>query len=115
MVLPLDAHVALLVPADPFIDGIELLLDATAATELTVELWSTGKPQNYVPHTVTSVVVPVGKGSEQWVRLLLQWHPENAQNAFIVLKSNPALSVHLSDRPQSGVLSFKHNAARRIP
>lgn len=109
---PLKTHVALLVPADPFIDGIELLLDATAATELTVELWNTGKPQNYVPHTlVTSVVVPVGEGAEQWVMASLNWEPVHAQNAFIVLKSNPALSVHLSDRPQSGVLSFKHNAA----
>jgi hypothetical protein len=111
-VLPLIAHVALLVPADPFIDGIELLLDALEATELTVELWSTGKPQNYVPHTqVTSIRVAVAEGSQQWVKASLSWHPETAQNAFIILRSNPALSVHLSARPQTGVLSFKHDAA----
>jgi hypothetical protein len=49
--LQLNAHLALLVPVDPCIDGIELLLDSSEATELTVELWGTGKPQNYVPHT----------------------------------------------------------------
>ncbi|KRF03805.1 pyridine nucleotide-disulfide oxidoreductase [Paenibacillus sp. Soil766] len=109
-VYPLETPVGLLVPVDPFINGLELLIDATAATELTVELWDTGKPQNYVPHTlVASVVVPVSEGSEQWVTAALQWEPAQAQNAFIVLKSNPALAVHLSDRPQSGVLSFKNN------
>lgn len=108
---PLNTHVALLVPVDPFINGIALFIDATTATELTVELWNTGKPQNYVPHAlVSSVVVPVSGGSEQWVTAALQWEPEHAQNAFIILKSNPSVSVHLSSRPQSGVLSFKHDA-----
>lgn len=111
-VYPLETHVALLVPVDPFIDGVELLLDASAATELTVELWHTGKPQNYVPHSlVTSVVVPIGAGAEQWVTAALKWEPAYAQNAFIILRSNPSVSVHLSDRPQSGVLFFKHIAA----
>ncbi len=110
-VYPLETPAGLLVPVDPFINGLELLIDATAATELTVELWDTGKPQNYVPHTlIASVVVPVAEGMKQWVTAAMQWEPEHAQNAFIILKSNPSLSVHLSDRPQSGVLSFKKNA-----
>ncbi|OAS22408.1 FAD-dependent oxidoreductase [Paenibacillus oryzisoli] len=108
----LETPVGLLVPVDPFINGIELLIDASAATELTVELWDTGKAQNYVPHTlIASVVVPVREGTNQWVNAPLQWEPAYAQNAFIVLRSNSALAVHLSDRPQSGVLSFKNNNA----
>ncbi|MEC0230211.1 FAD-dependent oxidoreductase [Paenibacillus alba] len=107
-VVPLAAHMALLVPADPFIDGVELLVDASEATELTVELWNTGKPQNYVPEAlVTSIQVPVAQGSQQWVKAALAWHPDYAQNAFIILRSNPAVSVHLSASPQTGVLSFK--------
>ncbi|OPH54715.1 pyridine nucleotide-disulfide oxidoreductase [Paenibacillus ferrarius] len=107
-VMPLAAHIALLVPADPFIDGVELLVDASEATELTVELWSTGKPQNYVPEAqVTSIQIPVAQGSQQWVKAALAWHPDCAQNAFIILRSNPAVSVHLSASPQTGVLSFK--------
>ncbi|OCT11920.1 pyridine nucleotide-disulfide oxidoreductase [Paenibacillus pectinilyticus] len=111
-VYPLKTNLALLLPVDPFLDGLELLLDAGEDTELSVELWHTEKPQNYVPHTlVTSVVVPVTAGKHQWVTAALKWEPEQAQNAFIVIKSNPALSVHVSDRPQSGVLSFKYNPA----
>lgn len=108
-VMPLTAHTAVLVPADPCIEGVELLLDATEATVLTVELWSTGKPQNYVPHTqVTAVQIAVAKGSKQWIKAPLSWHPDTTQNAFIILRSNPALTVHLSAAPQSGVLSFKN-------
>lgn len=111
-VYSLKTHLGLLVPVDPFMDGIDLLVDATEDTELTVELWSTGKPQNYVPHSlVTSVVVPVTAGDQQWIAAGLKWEPEKAQNAFIILKSNPVLSVHQSDRPQSGVLSFKYDSA----
>ncbi|WNR43235.1 FAD-dependent oxidoreductase [Paenibacillus roseipurpureus] len=111
-VCPLRAAVGLLLPVDPRLDGLELLLDAEADTELTVELWQTGKPQNYVPQAlVASVTVPVGVGEQQWVKLGLQWEPEQAQNAFLVLRSNPVLSVHLSDRPRTGVLCFKHDVS----
>lgn len=107
-VMPLNVNAALLLPVDPSLEGVELLLDASEATELTVELWSTGKPQNYVPHSkIASVQVAVGKGAAQWVHAPLSWHPDEAQNAFIILKMNPVLSVHLSAKPQSGVLSFK--------
>ena len=78
---------------DPFIESIGLLLDASEATELTVGLWSSGKPQNYIPHTqVTSFQVAVAKDSQQWVKAALSCHPETAQNAFIILRSNQALS-----------------------
>ncbi|MZQ85131.1 FAD-dependent oxidoreductase [Paenibacillus sp. 5J-6] len=108
-VYPLTDSVALLVPVDPHIEGIELLLDASENTELTVELWSTGKPQNYVPHTqVAAVQVAVSQGSEQWIPVPLSWHPDVAQNAFIILRSNPALSIHKSDKLQSGVLGLKY-------
>ncbi|MDU0204197.1 FAD-dependent oxidoreductase [Paenibacillus sp. MAH-36] len=108
-VYPLADSVALLVPVDPHIEGLELLLDASEATELSIELWSTGKPQNYVPHTqVTAVQVAVSQGSGQWVHVPLSWHPDTAQNAFIILRSNPAISVHKSDKLQSGVLGLKH-------
>ncbi|WP_079909458.1 FAD-dependent oxidoreductase [Paenibacillus sp. 32352] len=99
----------LIVPVDPCMEGIELLVDAACETELQLELWSTGMPQNYVPHThVTSVKVSVTAGAKQWIAADLCWHPEQAQNAFIIIKHNPDLSLHLSDRPLSGVLSFQH-------
>ncbi|RTE10059.1 FAD-dependent oxidoreductase [Paenibacillus whitsoniae] len=110
--LPLEKHVGLVVPADPAIDGLELLLDAAQATTLTVELWSTGKPQNYVPHTrIAAVDIAIEAGSGKWVKADLQWQPEVPQNAFIIVRSNAYVVLHVSDRPQSGVLLFQYSAA----
>ncbi|OPA75104.1 pyridine nucleotide-disulfide oxidoreductase [Paenibacillus selenitireducens] len=107
--MPLDTDLGFIVPAEPGIDGIELLVDAAHDTELTVELWSTGKPQNYVPHTLEGACkIVVSAGEKQWARASLSWHPKIAQNAFIIVKQNADASLHLSDRPLSGVLSFKH-------
>lgn len=113
--LPLSASIGLIVPADPYIGGIELLLDAAQDTVLTIELWSTGKPQNYVPYRLeTAVQVTIAKGMQQWSKANLAWQPETAQNAFIILKSNADLAVHLSDRPQSGVLTFQHGQDEHV-
>lgn len=104
---PLKADVGLLLPADPDIDGIELLVDAEADSTLEVELWSTGRGENYVPHTYqTAASAKVAKGKKQWVKLDLSWKPSAPQNAFIMIKSNEMLSLHLSDQPQTGVLTF---------
>ncbi|WP_028552727.1 FAD-dependent oxidoreductase [Paenibacillus sp. UNC451MF] len=107
--LPLETDLGFIVPVDPIIDGVELLIDTEHPTELIVELWSTGKPQNYVPHSlVATAKAAVAPGEKQWVRADLFWKPESAQNAFIVVKRNANASVHLSDRPITGVLAFRH-------
>ncbi|MBO7743592.1 FAD-dependent oxidoreductase [Paenibacillus sp. MWE-103] len=104
---PLASDVGLLLPADPDIDGIELLVDAAEAATLTVELWNTGRGENYVPHTLqTAASTQVGKGARQWVKLELRWKPAAPQNAFLVIKGNERLSLYLSAQPQTGVLSF---------
>ncbi|UVI29134.1 FAD-dependent oxidoreductase [Paenibacillus spongiae] len=103
----LEADVGLLVPADPEIGGLELLIDAEADAVLEAELWDTGRGENYVPHTrISSASVRVAKGGNQWVRLDLSWRPAAAQNAFIIIKANGKLSLGLSDQPHTGVLAF---------
>ncbi|MGM1047272.1 MAG: FAD-dependent oxidoreductase [Bacillota bacterium] len=107
--VPLDADLGFTVPADPGINGVELLIDAVHDIELTVELWSTSKPQNYVPHTLVSACkIEVKAGEKQWVLANLSWHPKTAQNAFIIVKKHADAALHQSGRPLSGVLSFKH-------
>ncbi|NBD24734.1 FAD-dependent oxidoreductase [Paenibacillus glycinis] len=104
---PLKSDMGLLLPADPDIDGIELLVDAEDAATLTVELWNTGRGENYVPHALQATAsAQVGRGVKQWVRLDLSWTPDAPQNAFLVIKADERMSLHLSDRPQTGVLAF---------
>ncbi|MFP4976993.1 FAD-dependent oxidoreductase [Paenibacillus sp. CN-4] len=106
----LEADAALLLPVNPALDRFELLLDAADTTAVQLELWDTGRPENYVPHrlqaTTEANVVP---GERQWVSFDLQWTPQSPQNAFIIVKANPAISLHRSDEAAGGVLVFFRN------
>ncbi|GIP49056.1 hypothetical protein J53TS2_26470 [Paenibacillus sp. J53TS2] len=113
---PLERDVALLLPADPGLAGtIELRLDAAQDTELTVEVWSTGKPENYVPATLeyqATVAIPQGEG--QWIPVRFDWTPEKPQNAFVIIRNNPSIRLYLSHTPLTGLLAFERGAAARV-
>ncbi|CAM4509294.1 FAD-dependent oxidoreductase [Paenibacillus macerans] len=137
---PLEHDVAILLPADPGIAGnIEWLLDALEDTELTVEVWSTGRPENYVPAALEyRTTVSVTKGEGQWIAAALDWTPAEAQNApqvqyaseaeyasetqnvsavqnaFIIVRSNPSVRLYLSHTPLTGLLAFERGAGRGV-
>ncbi|MGG6309290.1 FAD-dependent oxidoreductase [Paenibacillus macerans] len=113
---PLERDVALLLPADPGIDGtIEWLLDASQATELTVEVWSTGRPENYVPAALECrTTVAVAKGDGQWVAAALDWTPVEAQNAVIIVRGNPLVRLYMSHTPLTGLLAFERGAGHGV-
>ncbi|AIQ57362.1 FAD-dependent oxidoreductase [Paenibacillus borealis] len=103
----LETDIGITVPADPLLDGIELLVDAGEAAELTVELWETGRPENYVPHAlVQTASASVSAGERQWVKLALHWQPETPRNAFLIVKANAAIALHMADQPASGMLAY---------
>ncbi|QSF45321.1 FAD-dependent oxidoreductase [Paenibacillus tianjinensis] len=110
---PLEHDIAMLLPADPGISGtIEWLLDAAQDTMLKVELWSTGRPENYVPAMLEyETEVSVGTGDKQWVSVSLDWIPAEAQNAFVIVRRNPAIQLYLTGQPLSGLLALERGAA----
>lgn len=111
----LTTDIGLTVPVDPALDGLELLVDASEDTDLTVELWSTGRLENYVPHTqVGSATISVSRGGLRWVKLDLAWTPGTPQNAFLIVKANEALALHFSDTPRSGSIAFWKGAKPRV-
>ncbi|MEF3306386.1 FAD-dependent oxidoreductase [Paenibacillus sp. GYB003] len=102
-----DTDVAFLVPVDPRIDELELLLDAKRDTVVEVEVWDTGKPENYIPHRlIVAGSANVKEGSRQWVRFRLPWSPAAPQNAFVVVKENADIALYRSHTPTTGTLSF---------
>ncbi|WP_440118991.1 FAD-dependent oxidoreductase [Paenibacillus sp. QZ-Y1] len=104
---PLRYDAALLLPVHPMLSGLELLLDTDSDTDLTVELWNTGRKENYVPHTLqATTTVKVTAGIAQWVRLPLEWQPDEPQNAFMIIRANKAVSLYHSTEAHSGVLIF---------
>ncbi|MEK3888344.1 FAD-dependent oxidoreductase [Bacillus sp. FSL K6-3431] len=103
----LTADVGLHIPIEPTLDQIELLLDAEADTILEVELWDTGKMENYIPAVKQlSERVSIEKGAHQWVSVNLPWHPADAQNAFIIIKENKDIRLHVSNQSTTGILAY---------
>ncbi|MGN7359812.1 FAD-dependent oxidoreductase [Paenibacillus sp. SAF-054] len=102
---------AILFPVEPAMQGLELLVDADEDTRLTVELWHTGRPENYVPHSkVAEAEAAVPKGEAQWVSLPLAWEPDAPQNAFVIIRENPGVSLYQAAEPFTGVLAFENGA-----
>ncbi|CAI6085506.1 FAD-dependent oxidoreductase [Cohnella sp. JJ-181] len=105
--VPLARDVAVLFPVEPELAGVGWLADVARDAELTVELWSTGRPENYVPQArVATASVKAEAGERQWINFDIAWRPETAQNAFLILKANDAVTVYQADKPCSGVLAF---------
>jgi len=103
----LETDLAFLIPVDPRMLSLEILLNARKDTTVEVEVWDTGRPENYVPHRlVVRDAQAVGKGDGQWVRFHLPWAPDKPQNAFVIVKENPDVSLYLSREPMTGVLAF---------
>lgn len=101
--------VAVVVPVDPRLDEISFLVDAEEATELTVELWSTGKPQNYVPvDRVATRTLRIGAGPEQWLPVEFDWRPAAACNGVIIARHNPAVALHLTGTYPYGLMMLRH-------
>ncbi|WP_127579873.1 FAD-dependent oxidoreductase [Paenibacillus koleovorans] len=103
----LESDIGLLLPVEPELNGLELLLDGGSAAELTVELWDTGLAENYVPHKlIASSTVTLAAGERQWVAFDLSWKPETACNAFVIVKANESVSLHVQEIARTGVLAF---------
>jgi len=103
----LRTDVGFIVPVDPKLEKIELLLGASADTTVEVQIWDTGRAENYIPHLLQAEDnQAVAQGEKQWVAFNLPWEPDQAQNAFVVIKENPKVTLYMSNKPMSGVLSF---------
>ncbi len=105
----LGIDVGLLFPVDGPTGRIELLLSAAEKTELAVELWGTGRPENYVPATLLErVVVPIHAGERQWVEIpFARTGFDEAANAFLIVRANESVSLFKSAVPLTGVLAFE--------
>nr|WP_168123140.1 FAD-dependent oxidoreductase [Paenibacillus sp. HB172176] len=109
----MDTDFGIIFPIDR-LEGIELLLDASGETTVEVELWSTGREENYVPHTLEAKAsAAIESGEKQWISFDLAWSPEKEQSVFVIVKANEAIKLHLSHEPMTGVLSSKESRESR--
>ncbi|MDJ0333654.1 FAD-dependent oxidoreductase [Salinibacterium sp. G-O1] len=110
--LPLAQDVGVLVPVDPRLDGIDILIAVNADTTLWAALWTTELRQNAVPvveQARTSVEVSASP-NPQWVRIPLAWHPNTPESVVVVIDANEQLGVVYRDTQVPGVMTLVHAA-----
>src|SRR5690606_25425845 len=107
--------IAFLLPTDGKIEEVEVLLDAKEDTTVEIELWNTGRAENYIPSELQlKDSVRVRKGEKQWVKFHLPWNPETPQNAFVIIRENKHLSFYQTDVQVTGTLSFIREKSANI-
>lgn len=107
--MDLDDDVAVVVPVDPRLDEIAFLVDVAEPTDLSVELWTTGQPQNYVPvDRLDSRTLALPAGQNQWARARLSWRPDEPCNGVVVVRHNPAVALHLTGDYPYGLMMLRH-------
>ncbi|MFD0673257.1 FAD-dependent oxidoreductase [Cohnella sp. GCM10027633] len=103
--LSLEGDIAFVLPVDS-LEGFELLVEAEKPATLRVECWDTGRAENYVPATLQAQVEIALEPGRGWTSCDLNWKPDRRQNAFIIVRGNPDVSLHWSHTPVTGVAAF---------
>ncbi|MFS0912241.1 FAD-dependent oxidoreductase [Microbacterium sp. 179-I 3D2 NHS] len=96
----------IVLPQEPAVGALELLIDSTAETTAHVELWTTDRGENHIPvRLLEERVVPVAVG-RHWVPLPFEHASvaaENgsvtAENLVLLVRRHDDLSVVVEDRP----------------
>ncbi|MEW2270201.1 FAD-dependent oxidoreductase [Streptomyces sp. SID685] len=113
---PLDGHdVALVLPVQPAVDGIELLVEADRSTSLDLELWSTGGGENHIPvESLDRATVPLTPG-RNWVHAPFAHKSAAGQNVVVVVRRNPGAALVVVDRPGPyGVIGLLSRTPRTV-
>ncbi|WP_235019952.1 FAD-dependent oxidoreductase [Ruania rhizosphaerae] len=110
--LPLTSDVGLLVPLEPSLGTVEVLLCAETDTELTWSVHSTGHPAVYLPrHQLRAGSIQVGAGAQVHAALPLGLTAADIggeyRNVVLVLHENPTLAWHVADERTYGLLTMQ--------
>jgi hypothetical protein len=109
----IDGDVAIVLPADPGVVGLSLLLVSEGSMSVTVELWETAGGQNYLPviHVATAVV-RVDEG-RHWVPLPLERTPPEPGNVVLLVRKAVGVSLVTGHRRGPyGVLGLAERTPR---
>ncbi|MFJ1787047.1 FAD-dependent oxidoreductase [Streptomyces anulatus] len=96
----LDGHdVGLVLPVEPAIESVDVLLDVSESTTVGLELWSTGGGENHIPvERLDRWATDLAPG-EQWVCAPFAHKAPGGKNVVLLLRRNPSVSLVVLDRP----------------
>ncbi|MGO1383737.1 MAG: FAD-dependent oxidoreductase [Arachnia sp.] len=110
--LPLSTTIGLVIPVDPTLESVRLLVSASSDASLVAEVWSPDLPQNIVPSKLeASTSVRIAASDDPvWVEVTTPYSPEVAGNAIVVLQANPEITLHTTTDLPPGVLVLVQRA-----
>lgn len=109
----LNGDFGILLPVDPELNGVEVLVSARAAARVTVELWETGGGENHIPvDLVDSAELELEEGTD-WVALPFAHRPETPRNVVVLFRKSPDVDLFLTSTPGPyGVLGLAEREPR---
>lgn len=112
--LPLTNDFGLLVPVDPTLEHVDVLLSVPDDATVSASLWTTGKRQNAVPvdERQRVEVLVSGSADPQWVRLPLAWSPEEPESVVVVVGALEGAAIASRRTQVPGVLTLPHAPQR---
>lgn len=111
----LEFPFAQLLPFEPdYTPTVEFRVRCAHATELTVALSISEKPDNFTPEqTIEQITIPLEAG-EQTVRVPFTRGVDDARYVFLTLGENPAIEVPLSNFRCTGLISVENKFDRKV-
>ncbi|MEU9919007.1 FAD-dependent oxidoreductase [Streptomyces sp. NPDC051001] len=100
-------EMGLVLPVQPAVVAVDVLLEASEATSVRLELWSTGGGENHIPvEKLDEATVRTVPGIH-WVRAPFSHKAPDGENVVLLIRRNPALALLVVDRPGPyGVLAL---------
>ncbi len=111
----LEFPFAQLLPFEPgYVPTFEFRARCAQATELTVALRVSLKPDNFTPEeTLEQMIIPLAEG-EQTVRVSMSRGVDVSRYVFLTLGENPLIEVPLSDFRCTGLISVENKFDRKV-
>ncbi|MFJ2959797.1 FAD-dependent oxidoreductase [Streptomyces sp. NPDC087270] len=107
----LERDIGILLPVDPALESVDLLVSAAGGADLTVELWGTLLPENGVPlERLAGTRVAVPPGGPGWVTAPLPYRPASPANVVLVVRAAPGVALYLVPDRTEGVLALRRKA-----
>ena len=109
-----EHEVGILMPADPRLDTVRLLLDASGPTAAAIELWSTAGGENHIPvRLIAETVVEIPDAGRSWVGARFDYEPDEPEDVVVVIRRSADLALVLNDAPGAyGVLGLVSRTPR---
>ena len=112
--IPLSRDCALILPVEHVLDRAEFLFDAVVPSHLVVEVFSTARPELYLPgEKLAEHVIRIPSSGPRWHSIDLPAEVPEGRKIWVMFRANPDVKIGCSNASMTGVLSMEANGVER--